>query len=243
MSSPKKTNADYASVIGTMRHHAENKDLVCLRANLLQFSAQTFGDAGNELFALGSADSVASPKPIKLTQSDEAVAVSILIRIAAQLVVTSADLFADGRHYAAAALLRQLVEVEYLVWAIDVREQDGTRWLRSNRETRRSSFSPARLRKAAKGKFRSKDYSFHCEFGGHPTPLGGFMLLEEEQWQVQMLVTDLLGHAGRIWDHLARWAERNPHGDPILERSRRISLRFSVWKAKDPLARLPPPDL
>ena len=153
----------------------------------------------------------------------------------------SADLFSDGRIYAAAALLRQIVEVEYLAWAVDVRDQDGSRWIRSDKKQRMTFFSPTKLRKASKGKFRGQDYSFHCEFGGHPTPVGAAMLLNRNQTEVQILLVDLLGHAGRIWDHVVRWAKRSSHGGPILEHSQQMLSRFSAWKTQDPLTKLPPP--
>lgn len=41
---------------------------------------------------------------------------SILMRMAGELVSASAKLLASGKHYAGAALLRQIVEIEYLTW-------------------------------------------------------------------------------------------------------------------------------
>jgi hypothetical protein len=66
------------------------------------------------------------------------------LRISAELVSASTDLFGDGRHYAAAALLRQLVELEYLAWAIETRHEDAEKWLRSSRVERESFFKPAK---------------------------------------------------------------------------------------------------
>jgi hypothetical protein len=48
----------------------------------------------------------------------------------------------------------------------------------------------------------------------------------------QLLLSDLLGHVGRIWDHLVRWAAQNGNGEPILTRSRGMSERFGEWKSK-----------
>jgi len=59
--------------------------------------------------------------------SDEAVAVSLLLRIGSELVSAAADLFSDGRHYAAAALVRQVVEIEYLAWAFETNDKEGKR--------------------------------------------------------------------------------------------------------------------
>ena len=142
------------------------------RFQLARATAETFSSAGIELQAIGQIfglDRVKGLSPAS-NGSDELVAVSLLLRVAGQLVSASVDLFGDGRHYAAAALLRQLVEIEYLAWAFEARDSDAERWLRSTAEERRDFFTPAKLRKAAQGKFRSKDYGHHCEMGGHRVP-------------------------------------------------------------------------
>jgi hypothetical protein len=59
---------------------------------------------------------------------------SVLLRISSQLISASAKLLTEGRPYAGAALLRQIVEIEYLAWAFESRDKDAERWLRSDRE-------------------------------------------------------------------------------------------------------------
>ncbi len=226
----------------TIRLAAGDKVLMQLRSELAHFAAKTFGASGTELHALGhilGTDRIDGTSPFG-HGSDETVAVSMLLRIATQLVSASADLFLDGRPYAAAALLRQIVEIEYLAWAMETRDSDGERWLRSDRSLRESFFTPAKLRKAAQGKFRGKDYGYHCEMGGHPVPVAS-ILLGNDTAMPQLLLVDLLGHAGRIWDHLVGWANASSHGVPILSRSQQMSEKFGEWKSLDPLAALPPP--
>lgn len=221
---------------------ANNKELRKRRRELARFSSETFSSAGTELHVLGyviGSDRVGGVSPFG-HGSDETVAVSVLLRIAGQLLSSSADLFDDGRKYAAAALLRQMVEIEYLAWAIETRNQEGERWLRSDRQQRQAFFTPAKLRKAALGKFRGKDYGYHCELGGHPVPTAG-VLVGDDPVVSQLLLADLLGHAGRIWDHFVGWALKSSNGGPILSRSRKMSKRFVAWKSKDPLAKLPSP--
>ena len=221
---------------------ANDQDLSTCRYELAKFSSNQFAGAGGELHVLGhiiGSDRAEGRSPFG-HGSDETVAISVLLRIASQLISSSADLFVDGREYAAAALLRQMVEIEYLAWAFETRDRDGERWLRSNQEQRQEFFKPAKLRAAAQGKFRSKDYGYHCELGGHPVPeaevlLGGNPAIS------QLLLADMLGHVGRIWDHLVGWAQTNGNGEPILKRSQEMSRRFGEWKSKDPLVDLPPP--
>jgi hypothetical protein len=225
-----------------VRQAATSRSLRRLRHGLAVWSAKNLLAAGRELHLAGH---VIGPDRVQGTSpfghgSDEVVAVSVLLRICAQLTSASADLFKDGRSYAAAALLRQMVEVEYLAWAIETRDRDGERWLRSTKEERETFFRPAKLRQAAAGKFRGKDYGYHCELGGHPVP-GASILLADDAAIGQMLLSDLLGHVGRIWDHLVGWARRNDLGDPILKRAAAMSRRFGAWKERDPLTTLPPP--
>lgn len=221
---------------------AANSALVLMRRELLSFTVKVFSEVGEELHVVGhifgpDRTNGASPGG---HGNDEIVAVSLLLRIAGQLTSASSDLFADGRHYAAAALLRQMVEIEYLAWAFQTRDKDGARWLRSDAAERRSFFTPAKLRKAANGKFRGEDYGHHCEFGGHPVP-GSAVLLQDSQVLSQLLVADLLGHTGRIWDHLVAWAAGNEWAVPICSRQNSMLSRYVAWKSADGLASLPSP--
>ena len=217
-------------------------ELRMLRSKLALFTAEIFSTVGEELHVVGHV--LGTDRKNGLSPgghgSDEVVAVSLLLRIAAQLISAANDLFSDGRHYAAAALLRQLVEIEYLAWAFETRDRDAERWLRSTSDERRSFFTPAKLRAAAQGKFRGKDYGYHCELGGHPVP-GASTLLREDHSITQLLLSDMLGHAGRIWDHLLDWSQGNQWADPLSNRKEKMYYRYAEWKAADVLTNVPPP--
>ena len=232
-----------AMTTAAARDAAEDEVLAKLRIALAEFTAGTFGQVGDELHAVGhtfGTDRKNGHSPGG-HGSDEIVAVSLLLRIGGELTSAIADLFADGRQYAAAALLRQMVEIEYLAWAFQTQDKNAERWLRSTREERETFFKPSKLRQASNGKFRGKDYGFHCELGGHPVP-GSFTLLKKDGALGQLLLSDLLGHTGRIWDHILDWADANPWAAPILVRHREeMWRRYTEWKAADTLTRLPPP--
>lgn len=217
------------AVLTLIKLGANDENLSRMRCDLAKFTADTFLAVGNELSLLSSTD-----------QATETSAISLLLRISSQLVSASNDLFADGRYYAAGALLRQLVEVEYLAWAFETKDGEGEKWLRSSKEERRSFFTPAKLREAAKGKFRSKDYGYHCELGGHPVP-GAETLLSDNRNVSELLISDLLGHTGRIWDHLISWASSEDKNHPILKRRDAMLERYMNWKRSDPLTVIPPP--
>jgi len=138
---------------------ANDNGLTTFRYQLAKFCSSQLDEAGTELHVLGhiiGSDRASGVSPFE-HGNDETVAGSVLLRVASQLISASADLFADGRHYAAAALLRQMVEIEYLAWAFETRDGDAERWLRSSQEERLEVFKPAKLRAAAQGKFRGKD--------------------------------------------------------------------------------------
>lgn len=225
-----------------IRAAALDHDIVCVRMALAEFTAKIFRDVGTQLHAFGhmlGADRRDGVSPFG-HGDDAAVAVSMLLRIGSQLVSGSAHLIGDGRHYAGSALIRQLVEVEYLAWAFETKNEDAARWLRSTREERHSFFTPAKLRKAADGRFRGADYGYHCELGGHPVP-GSWQLLGEDAAMAQLMLSDCLGHSGRIWDHIVGWAKGHPLGEMVTAEREGMLARYSEWKAVDPLTALPPP--
>jgi hypothetical protein len=225
-----------------MRIAATDEITIGIRQDLARFTSGAFAKAGELLHVIGhitGSDRVEGRSPFG-HGSDETVAVSLLLRIGSELVSASTDLFADGRHYAASALLRQLVEIEYLAWAFETNDQEGERWLRSTKAERQSFFTPAKLRKAAGSRFRGEDYGFHCELGGHPVPTGT-LLFQDDTVVAQLLLSDLLGHTGRIWDHVVGWARRRSFEDELYELNEDMASRYSMWKAVDKLIVLPPP--
>jgi len=173
--------------------------------------------------------------------SDETVAVALTLRIASELIGSCALLFAEGRHYSAAALLRQLAEVDYLAWSFATRDRDGERWLRSTREEREEFFRPARLRRASQGRFRDQDYRYHCELGGHPVPRADILFGVNAEHSAQLLLSDALGHIGHIWNHVVTWARSHGHSDSVDRHAGELPTRHRSLYPDDPLFRLPPP--
>jgi hypothetical protein len=215
---------------------------VAARMDFARFTTETFKDVGTKLHVLGhmlGTDRRNGVSPFG-HGDDAAVAVSMLLRIASQLVSGCADLIADGRHYAGAALIRQLVEVEYLAWAFETKNEESAKWLRSTREEREQFFKPSKLRNASGGRFRSADYSYHCELGGHPVP-GSWRLLNDDKAIAQLMLSDCLGHATHIWDHVFGWAQGSMFSDIVNDKCEAMGERFSSWQRLDGLTKLPAP--
>lgn len=227
-----------------MRQAALDPAGIAARMAYARFTADTFQDVGTKLHVLGHI--LGNDRSNGLSPfghgDDATVAVSMLLRIGGQLVGGCADLVDGGRHYAGAALVRQLVEVEYLAWAFENDNEESRRWLRSTREERHSFFTPTKLRKAAAGHFRSADYGFHCELGGHPVP-GSWRLLTDAAAVGQLMLSDCVGHSTRIWGHVFDWAAGNLHGKFVSEKHEAMGEQFAEWKRLDAVTALPPPPI
>lgn len=114
----------------------------------------------------------------------------------------------DGNAYVAAALLRQLVEAEYLAWAFAEDRDEAAAWLESTREERLSRWQPRHLRERSSGRFRGKDYATHCERGGHLTPDGCRALISgPTDINCAGLVADSLVHGRSAWRYLVTAAD------------------------------------
>lgn len=225
-----------------IRAAALDPDIVAVRMELARFTGDTFREVGTKLYWFGhmlGPDRKSGASPFG-HGDDAAVAVAMLLRIGSQLVSGSADLIADGRHYAGSALIRQLVEVEYLAWAFETKDAESARWLRSSKDERQAFFTPAKLRKAADGRFRGADYGYHCELGGHPVP-GSWQLLTEDAAMAQLMLSDCLGHSGRVWDHVIGWAKGHMLGEIVRDKTKEMADKYQHWKEADPLTVLPPP--
>lgn len=165
---------------------------------------------------------------------DALVGIGVLTQIAADLLDAAGALLSGTNHYAGAALLRQIVEVEYLTWAFANQKRDAADWLNSTREDRRRMFAPAGLRSESDGHFLSADYGHHCEQGGHPVPRAIPLLGSSDPVHSQLLLVDLLLHGWRTTDNIAGWAKDRDTG-PLLTELRAVQEGFAEWGLADPL--------
>lgn len=168
---------------------------------------------------------------------DSVLAISCLLQVCGELTSASAHLLSGPVHYAGAALLRQVVEVEYLAWSFDNGTRDATRWLRSSKKDRLKFFTPARLREQSDGRFNTKDYGDHCERGGHPVPRSLDLLDGRSPHLAQLFLVDLLTHSWRAWDSVTAWGQ---NADPavkqlLLTSADPIGKCYTAWVDQDPV--------
>ena len=214
----------------TVNASLADKDVAAIRHELAEYTSSQFVKVAIEI------------RKASVSEEQEKInaAVALILEIGSSLISGANALFLSGNTYAAAALVRQLVEVEYLAWAFEDDKKEAEKWITSDKEERMKFFTPAKLRKAAQGRFRSKDYGYHCELGGHPVP-GANVLLENAELQAQLLLSDMLGHSGRIWDHLVRWADGENKQQAVLSQKENMLERYVAWKKADVTTKMPPP--
>ena len=220
-----------------LRRYAPDPDLCSLRKTTVIAVAGSLEEFGIMLQALGSTDDAALDVSRTAGSNQEAVlAVGVLTRIAAELVGVSGRLLSGSHHYAGAALLRQVVEIEYLTWAFAHKQRYAVGWLNSTHEERMSLFTPAQLRQISDGRFSTRDYRNHCEQGGHPVPLAAILLGGANRGSAQVLRLDLLLHCWRIADNLSKWLRASSAAsDPISRPLFSARFMLAKWGDRDPL--------
>jgi hypothetical protein len=142
-------------------------------------------------------------KEMPKIEQGQFLALSLLAGTADSLARAVIALIGGGNLYAASALLRQIVEIEYLGWAFANDPDEVVDWYSSTHDDRLKRWQPRHLRDRSGGKFRGKDYAEHCETGGHPTPAGMRNLLHGDGHHQAIILTHELAHHGvSAWRYL-----------------------------------------
>lgn len=142
--------------------------------------------------------------------NDEAVGVATLLMIGSRLLKGALRSVREKDVYCAGALARQLVEVEYLLFAFASSMRDAAEWLGSDAKDRKSRFQPRHIREDSSGYFSSSDYSHHCEVGGHPTPQIRHIIFHDDPVGLEVLLDDLTRHSRQILRFFKIWLVSYP---------------------------------
>ncbi len=114
-----------------------------------------------------------------------------------------------GNTYPAWTLIRQLVETEFILWRFmnDIAQMPV--WLHSTPEERRQNWKPGKIYRHDDNDYRQKDYWYHCELGGHPTPDGARVIVGAPGTPVSLasLFSEDIAHSWEGWRHLAEAAK------------------------------------
>lgn len=201
-------------------------------------------DAGRALWIRGyliGADRVRGTSPDGFG-SDLTVGIATGLQVGGQLIAGATALVDLGNHYGAMALVRQLVEVEYLAWAFaEDRDRTAETWLRSTAEDRRRLWQPRNLRESSGGRFRAKDHGDHCERGGHPTPSAATLLPDHSDALPQGFIwVELCVHGSSAWDYFAAGIKAQHEYETIAKIPSVIALTKTLesWRSTDLLVGL-----
>jgi hypothetical protein len=175
------------------------------------------------------------------TEGDATVGLATVAQVGGELMSGALTLLDSENRYGAMALLRQLIEVEYLAWAFAEDGPRAAKWLRSSKEDRLRMWQPRQLRDASAGRFRGRDYGDHCERAGHPTPsardlLPGHEARLHEGWIWYELAT----HGTSLWDYLADALHAVGYASVLEDHSAVLGLTaaFEAWRRGDGLRSL-----
>ncbi len=173
-------------------------------------------------------------------------ALAVAMQTGGSLASGACDLLEAGNAYAASALVRQLIEVEYLLWLFGNEPTTATAWLTAQGEKARAQFRPTELRKRAGGWFAAPEYRSHCEVGGHPHPRGHSLLPdrfvgrpEDEACRDELLWLDLAVHLDRLWREFDRARHALGLLHVVVAREAADAMRgiTAAWLAADVLGR------
>jgi hypothetical protein len=183
--------------------------------------------AGRSLWAFGLA-----------AENPEREALAIVVQIAGDLATGATDLYELKNWYAGAALVRQLVEAEYLMFLFAQDVNEAINWRKSTAKERKDFFTPGKMRQRSNDRFRSAEYSAHCDHGGHPTPLGRMFLPEHDSpmGSNEWLWAVLAQHLERLWLAFNAAISTTKNADVQIVSS--LLKSFEVWRqtliASDP---------
>ena len=212
-----------------------------LRQGVCRILAQVFSESGAHLWVGGyiiGPDRKEEHSPFGFG-SDSTVGLATVAQVAGQLAAGTAQLLDSDNRYAACALLRQIVEVEYLAWAFAEDEEEAAAWLRATRENRLRMWQPKHLRDRSDGRFRAGDYGRHCEVGGHPTPEAGVLLPDHgDQVPSALWWIELATHGLSAWEYLLVGAEHAGYGAELTGVAERHHLPEAAasWRESDRMA-------
>lgn len=167
-------------------------------------------------------------------------AIALTASMGGALAQGASELLDAGNAYAAAALLRQLVEVEYLLWTFADDPDDGPRWIRASKEELWKRFRPSAMRKRSNGRFRANEYATHCDQGGHPSPRGWSLVVDSAYTKdqprpdpIEVVRMDLAMHLERAWPLLLGACDAIERSSLCSAYVEGVQAAIAAWRAYD----------
>jgi len=206
---------------------SENAQIVDARRAALDVTVSTLPQVADVIHIFGF-----------VNKDQTLLAVALLIRILKELCGGIAVLLYQENLYGAASLLRQVIEIEYLLFREVIEPNSLRDWYASSSNERRKLFSPARMRKDSLGIFSDTEYWSHCELGGHPHPNARALLQGYEQpFKLKAyLFPDTIHHISRACDSMKSLFAKTDYAEQLTPLTAPILASLERWKAdEDPV--------
>lgn len=172
-----------------------------------------------------------------VVRDDRIYALSLVVRMGGSLASGACTLLDAHNAYATAALARQFVEVEYLLWSFADDPDDMERWLHASRSQLGKRFQPKAMRERSGGVFRDAEYQSHCDIGGHPNPRGWAMLADNPPLDgVRGGWVDLGQHLERGWGLLTKACSGIGYEMAVATHAESVAELASAWHELDKMA-------
>jgi hypothetical protein len=218
-------DADRQRVLELLRAAVADRAAHTLRVKCADSVAEGLTSAGKMLYVGGW-----------FAKSRQVEGVGTLAEMAAELALQSVSAYRNNCWYAGAALIRQLIETEYLMFLFSRNPVLAENWLDATPEIIRSEFAPGKMRKQAAGQFRDEEYWLHCDSGGHPSPAGRHLLASHSDaiGSKEIHWLDLAQHLSRLWYHFCH-AIASSGADDYLPKAFLLDVSAAVdrWRAGD----------
>lgn len=174
---------------------------------------------------------------------------SVVVDICVDVLSSTILLYKNGRWYSGAALVRQLMETEYLLSLFAIDRETAATWLTAPQAELRKWWTPSAVRKILG--ISDHEYWSHCEMGGHPLPSAASLLDGQlVRMDRRLYWIDLAEHATRIFNAVTKCLHTFEMTTPLEEVPWNQGLAtVKEWLSNDParefLSRLPenPEDL
>ena len=194
--------------ITAFQDSAKNDEITAARFSVLDVTSTTLAEIADVLQTSG-----------RIRRDNKELAVALLTRLGSELSGGIFLLAKQSLAYSAGALLRQLVEVEYLMFIGYADPMNLERWYGADAKELRRKFTPQRMRESSGGLFQDQEYWFHCEIGGHPHPMSRLLLPAYNPLvpPIAILLPDAVHHVRRLWTSVKLLLPKLSVGEIALE--------------------------
>ena len=145
-------------------------------------------------------------------------------------------LLREDNLYGAGALIRQLVEVEFLAQGFASDHRVAVSWLAAGRRERAAFWHPHGGGRAVGNPPFAEDYDFHCDVGGFPTTKAVRLLPGPARMRPAEVWVDLAGHLDSTRQHVVVSIERwVTDAGTEAWRSAEVSQAIDEWRRTDGL--------